>query len=187
MAERLAAAVRPAIAAERPAAAAHPAIAGGTSGGGGASSNSGGTSGSGGGGAVAGAPSKPPQAKWPDPAPNAYAVVQKTAADHPQLLAQSCVDTGGSNAFLFEVVRRLRKLDDRWGLNWKRGKVGDLSQDVVDYHWGSGVSEGSTEVYIIDVITGHCGHNPKPGWVDVTQATLDKNEIGRWTLANQKL
>ena len=62
-----------------------------------------------------------------------------------------------------------------------------LSQDVVDYHWGNGVSEGSTEVYIIDVITGHCGPNPKPGWVDVTKATLDKNEIGRWTLANQKL
>ena len=27
-------------------------------------------------------------------------------------------------------------MDPRWGLNWKRGRVGDMSQDVVDYYYG---------------------------------------------------
>jgi hypothetical protein len=94
---------------------------------------------------------------------------------------------GGNNEFLYEVVRRLRQQDDRWGLNWKRGVVGDLSQDVVDYHYGDGVSEESTDVYIIDIIVGHCGDTPEAGWIDVTQATLDANTVGMWTLAGQDL
>lgn len=162
--------------------------AAGTSSGGTAGQSSGGSAGgSGGSGAVAGSPSKPPQAKYPSPLPDAYSLVQQVAADHPDWLANSCVDTGGNNDFLFEVARRLRKLDDRWGLNWKRGNVGDLSQDVVDYHYGEGVSEGSTEVYIVDVITGHCGPSPSAGWIDQTKVTLDAGEIGRWTLAGQNL
>ncbi len=165
--------------------------AGGASSTGGAGGSSGGAGGSSGGaggsGAVAGAPSGPPQSKPPGPPPDGSAVVNAVAADHPDWLQASCVDTGGDNQFLFEVVRRLRKLDNRWGLNWKRGKIGDLSQDVVDYHWGEGVSENSTDVYIIDMITGHCGASPSAGWIDVTQATLDANEIGRWTLAGQNL
>ncbi|MBI3202093.1 MAG: hypothetical protein HYZ29_11165 [Myxococcales bacterium] len=161
---------------------------GGSSGGaGGAGGAGGGVGGSGGSGAVAGAPSGPPQAKPPAPPPDGSAVVNQVAAEHPDWLAGSCIDQGGNNQFLFEVVKRLRKLDNRWGLNWKRGKVGDLSQDVVDYHYGEGVSEGSTDVYIIDMIGGHCGTSPTAGWLDVTQATLAKNEIGRWTLAGQSL
>ncbi len=161
----------------------------GSSSGGTAGASSGGTAGSssGGTGAVAGSPSKPPFAKFPAPGPDEYALVQQVAADHPDWLANSCVDTGGNNDFLFEVVRRLRKKDDRWGLNWKRGVVGDLSQDVVDYHYGEGVSEGSQEVYIFDMITGHCGASPSAGWIDQTQATLDANTIGIWTLAGQNL
>jgi hypothetical protein len=134
-----------------------------------------------------GEPSGPPQAVWPDPLPDQTAVVEQVAAEHPDWLQGSCLDTGGNNEFLFEVVRRLRQTDDRWGLNWKRGVVGDMSQDVVDYHYGDGVSEGSTEVYIIDVIVGHCGDTPQAGWIDVTQATLDADTVGMWTLAGQSL
>lgn len=134
-----------------------------------------------------GEPSGPPQAVPPAPPPDASLVVEQTALDRPDLLAASCVETGGNNEFLFEVVRRLRELDDRWGLNWKRGVVGDLSQDVIDYHHGDGVSEGSTEVYIIDIIVGHCGDNPQAGWIDVTQETLDNMTVGMWTLAGQDL
>ena len=31
---------------------------------------------------------------------------------------------------------RLRTGSNRWGLNWKRGNVGDLSQDIVTYYAG---------------------------------------------------
>jgi hypothetical protein len=134
-----------------------------------------------------GIPDNPPQAVPPAPPPDGYAVVEQVAAEHPDLLIGSCVETGGNNEFLFEVVRRLRMLDDRWGLNWKRGVVGDLSQDVVDYHYGEGVSEESTDVYIIDMIVGHCGDDPQPGWIDVTQATIDGGTVGMWTLAGQDL
>jgi hypothetical protein len=135
-----------------------------------------------------GIPDNPPQAVPPAPPPDGFAVVQQVAAEFPDLLTGSCVDTGGNNEFLFEVVRRLRMLDDRWGLNWKRGVVDDLSQDVVDYHYGEGVSEESTDVYIIDMIVGHCGEDPpQAGWIDVTQATLEAGTVGKWTLAGQDL
>lgn len=139
------------------------------------------------GGPLPGEPSGPPQAVPPAPSPDGSAVVEQVASEHPDWLINSCKDTGGTNEFLFEVVRRLRQQDDRWGLNWKRGVIGDLSQDAIDYHHGDGVSEESTDVYIIDMIIGHCGPTPSAGWIDVTQATLEANTIGMWTLAGQSL
>lgn len=136
-----------------------------------------------GGSSEAGDPSGPP-AEGP---PDEFDVVEQLAMERPDLLLASCVDTGGNNEFLFEVVRRLRMIDQRWGLNWKRGVVGDLSQDVVDYHWGEGEPEESTDVFIIDIIVGHCGDDPQVGWIDVTQATLDAGTVGMWTLAGQDL
>jgi hypothetical protein len=79
------------------------------------------------------------------------------------------------------VVGRLRQHDTRWGYNWKRGRVGDPSYDVVDYHYSAGPDEGSTDVYIIDVIGGHCGPSPSPSWLDQTDATYQAGTIGRWT------
>ncbi len=119
--------------------------------------------------------------------PDEFDVVEQVAAEFPALLAGSCVRMGGNNEFLFEVVRRLRMIDPRWGMNWKRGVIGDLSQDVVDYHWGDGEPEESTDVFIIDMIVGHCGDDPQAGWIDVTQATLDAGTVGMWTLAGQDL
>ena len=90
---------------------------------------------------------------------------------------------GGNNEFLYEVVRRLRQQDDRWGLNWKRGNVGDLSQDIVNYSSGPEGSpmRNSTDVRIYDIIGGHCGNNPGPFWVDQTGATRAAGTVGRWT------
>lgn len=119
--------------------------------------------------------------------PDEFDVVEQVALERPDLLMASCVEMGGNNEFLFEVVRRLRMIDTRWGMNWKRGMVGDLSQDVVDYHWGAGEPEESTEVFIIDIITGHCGDAPQAGWIDVTQATADAGTVGMWTLAGRDL
>jgi hypothetical protein len=115
------------------------------------------------------------------PLPDMSHVVDQLASERPDLLADSCLADGGSWGFLDELVDRLRQVDDRWGYNWKRGVEGDASQDVVDYHYGHGTREGSTEVYIVDVIVGHCGPGPGPGWIDQTQPTADAGTIGKWT------
>jgi len=119
------------------------------------------------------------------PLPDMWDMVQALADEHPEMLANSCQDTGGNWDFLDTLVERLREVDERWGYNWKRGVEGDPSRDVVDYHYGYGEREGSTEVYPIDVIVGHCGGAPEPGWLDQTQATADAGTIGMWTSRGQ--
>jgi hypothetical protein len=115
------------------------------------------------------------------PLPNMFHVVQQVANARPDLLRNSCQEHGGSWGFLDLVVDTLRTYDTRWGYNWKRGNVGDPSMDVIDYHYGAGRDEGSTEVYIIDIIAGHCGSSPGPTWNDVTEVTRQGGTIGRWT------
>jgi len=114
------------------------------------------------------------------PLPDMFHVVEDLAAERPDLLAGSCIREGGSWDFLDLLVDRLRETDERWGYNWKRGVEGDPSHDCVDYHYGSDTREGSTNVYIIDVIVDHCG-SPSPGWTDQTEATAEAGTIGRWT------
>lgn len=137
---------------------------------------------------VDGAP--PPGPRAPDPAPGQQLpvpnwgqdVIFRLAAERPDLLAQSCVEHGGNNRFMFEAVRRLRAIDNRFGLNWKRGNHGDLSQDIVNYNWGRESDEGTQQVYLFDIIGGHCGSNPTPFWQNQTGATRDAGTIGIWTL-----
>jgi hypothetical protein len=107
-------------------------------------------------------------------------VVQSVAKTHPQMLANSCQEHGGSWQFMDTVVDLLRTYDTRWGYNGKRGNTNDPSLDVVTYHYGPGPDQGSTDVYIIDVIGGHCGPTPSPTWIDVTAATINGGTIGRW-------
>lgn len=133
--------------------------------------------------------SPPPGPRAPNPAPgqrlpliNRQGVIQQLAAERPDLLFQSCAEHGGNNRFMFESVRRLRAIDNRWGLNWKRGNFGDLSQDIVNYNFGSDSDEGTTDVYIIDIIGGHCGPRPNPTWIDQTDATRNAGTRGVWTL-----
>ncbi len=78
------------------------------------------------------------------------------------------------------VVDTLRTYDTRWAYNGKRGNANDPSMDVVTYHHGAGPSQNSTQVYIIDVIGGHCGATPSPAWNDVTDITFNSGTIGRW-------
>ncbi len=107
-------------------------------------------------------------------------VVQSVASANPGALQNSCQEHGGSWQFLDQVVDTLRTYDTRWGYNGKRGNANDPSLDVVTYHYGSGPDQNSTEVYIIDVIGGHCGPTPSPAWNDVTAATANGGAIGRW-------
>jgi hypothetical protein len=138
---------------------------------------------------VDGAP--PPGPRTPNPAPgqrlplpNRLNVVNRVASRFPNELRLSCPTEhrGESNRFLFELVKELRKEDNRWGLNWKRGNRGDMSQDILTYNYGSDSDEDTTNVYIVDIMGGHCGSNPSPFWLDQTEATRLGGTIGRWTL-----
>ncbi len=138
---------------------------------------------------VDGAP--PPGPRTPNPPagqrlplPNRLNVVNAVAARFPNEFRHSCPTEhrGDTNRFLFELVRELRKEDNRWGLNWKRGNRGDMSQDIITYNFGSESDEDTTNVYIVDVMFGHCGSNPGPAWIDQTEVTRERGAIGRWTL-----
>ena len=134
--------------------------------------------------------SPPPGPRAPNPAPGGQlgkpnwgeGVNNQLAAERPDLLYQSCAEHGGNNRYMFELVRRLRAQDNRFGLNWKRGNFGDLSQDIVNYNYSADSDEGTENVYIFDIIGGHCGPRPSPAWIDQTQATRDAGTKGVWTL-----
>ena len=87
------------------------------------------------------------------PLPNREAVVREMARLYPGELRASC----GNNTWLFRLVHRLRQEDTRWGLNWKRSRVGDMSQDAITYNYGPEADEGTRFVHVVDVIGGHCG------------------------------
>jgi hypothetical protein len=98
------------------------------------------------------------------PLPNRYSVVERLARDYPHEMRNSC----GNHAFLYRLVAELRKEDKRWGLNWKRSVVGDMSHDVINYNFGSEPDEGTRQTHVVDIISGHCGPNPGPAWIDQT-------------------
>jgi hypothetical protein len=83
---------------------------------------------------------------------------------YPGELRASC----GNNTWLFRLVHRLRQEDTRWGLNWKRSRAGDMSQDAITYNYGPDADEGTRFVHVVDVIGGHCGSNPGGVWIDQT-------------------
>ncbi len=67
------------------------------------------------------------------PLPNKQAVVESLAAQFPGEVRDSCHNM----RFVNRVLNRLRQEDKRWGLNWKRNNIGDVSHDVLDYNYGS--------------------------------------------------
>ena len=108
----------------------------------------------------------PPSPSPPNylPLPNRSAVVAEMARLYPNELRNSC----GNNTWLFRLVQRLRQEDTRWGLNWKRARVGDMSQDAITYNFGQQADEGTLNVHVVDVIGSHCGPNPSGAWIDQT-------------------
>jgi hypothetical protein len=112
--------------------------------------------------------------------PGMFHIVQAVAAASPGALQNSCQSHGGSWQFMDQVVDTLRTYDSRFGYNGKRGNPNDPSHDAIAYNYGSGPDQNSTDVYIIDIVGGHCGPSPSPSWGDVTQVTLDSGNIGRW-------
>jgi hypothetical protein len=92
----------------------------------------------------------------------------------------SCQEHLGARGWIWldRLIDTLRTKDLRWGYNGKRGNPNDPSMDVIDYHYGAGSSQFSTQVYIIDVLGGHCGPTPVPAWNDVTGATSASRTVG---------
>jgi hypothetical protein len=82
-----------------------------------------------------------------------------------------------------EALRR--QMDTRFGLNWKRGVIGDMSRDVINYNFSNEPDigpdgRGTTRVYSFDVIARHCdGPNPEPAVINITDP---RGAGARWTL-----
>jgi hypothetical protein len=117
-------------------------------------------------------------------------VVEAMARAYPGDLFNSCREHGGNNVFMFRVLAELRKRSSRWGLNYKRGWAGDLSQDIITYNPTDRPDEGESRIYLYDIIGGHCGDRPGPNWADVTDATWSQRGnpacgsewCARWTI-----
>ncbi len=131
------------------------------------------------------------QPRVDDPAPGSalpspgyvLGVVREMAAAYPGDLRNSCHEFGGNNRWLFRLVAKLRERDKRWGLNWKRANIGDMSQDVIAYNWGDEGDEGTFKVRAWDVIGGHCGPNPSGQATEITSPNPPAVTFGaRWTL-----
>ncbi|MBY0494621.1 MAG: hypothetical protein K2Y23_10430 [Cyanobacteria bacterium] len=116
------------------------------------------------------------------PRPNDSAIVRAVNSQFPTLLARSCQDAGGTWEFMDRSVDALRAKDGRYGYNCKRGNCNDPSVDVISYYWGGGNNiQGSNQVYIFDLIAGHCGPTPSVIWNDVTDITYSSGTEGRTT------
>lgn len=85
------------------------------------------------------------------------------------------------NPYIDFIVAFLRQLDTRFGYNAKptRANVNSIiAGDEIAYHWGSDAAEGSPNVYLIDVLGGHCTFGREsPDFRPFF------TEYGRWTAA----
>jgi hypothetical protein len=124
------------------------------------------------------------------PLPDVRAFTQQAAAARPDLLAQSCPNglKYQNNPWLDYMVDQLRTLDTRWGYNGKPtrtsadngGQPVIAAGDEVAYHYGAGQDEGSRDVYLIDLLEGHCGASPR-----LTYREFTGEEPGFWTGAGR--
>ena len=90
------------------------------------------------------------------------------------------------NNYIDHVVRRLRTIDQRFGFNAKPTRAivnAIIAGDEIAYHYGSDAPEGSPNVYLVDVLGGHCtGILGQPDRHSPDYRTF-YDEFGRWTLA----
>ena len=113
--------------------------------------------------------------------PNDSDIPRAVASAFPAALRNSCQPEGGSWEFMDRTVDALRARNGRYGYNAKRGNMNDPSLDVVSYFRGADANsfQGSSDVYIFDMIGGHCGATPSIIWSDVTDVTFDSGTLGR--------
>jgi hypothetical protein len=111
-------------------------------------------------------PDPPPGQRIPKP--NVSAIVVEMAGLYPVQFRNSCQDSGGTWEFMDLLIDRLRRIDTRWAYNGRRGDQNFVGRDEIAYHYSAGPDLNSREVYVWDVIVGHCGPNPQPGYLDMT-------------------
>lgn len=97
----------------------------------------------------------------------ARAIINQAATAYPADFANSCAN----HVWLYRVVQALRNVDSRWGLNYIRGHAPRMSEDVIAYNPTAGPDEGAQQVYLFDIISGHCTSRPAPWMNDVTDFT----------------
>jgi len=126
----------------------------------------------------------------------AAAVVASLGAQFPgeAAVARPSECRGGNNNFLFRVLRELRKLDTRWGLNYKRGNAPTLSEDIITYNATARPDDGESHVILFDIVGGACfsgiaglnGGIPQTyngTWNQRGQPYCGTTYCARWTLA----
>jgi hypothetical protein len=95
-------------------------------------------------------------------------VVRAMAARYPGQLSRACKT---NHEFLFLLLQEFRRIDTRWGLNWKRGDRNQgMSSDVLAYNPTNQPDEGNGQVYLFDVIGAECERND-PTYNNVTGVT----------------
>lgn len=93
-----------------------------------------------------------------------------------------------NNPWQDRVMDRLRQIDTRWGYNAKPtrtpadngGRPVIAAGDEIAYHFSAGPDQGSTEVYLIDILEQHCGPTPR-----ITYRHFTGEEPGVWTGAGR--
>jgi hypothetical protein len=124
------------------------------------------------------------------PLPDVQNFIFQTSNARPDLMAQSC-PTGRKyepNPWQNYMIDALRTLDTRWGYNGKPNRSPADNEgfpviaagDEIAYHFGPGPDQNSPEVYLIDILLGHCGDNPS-----VTYRHFTGEEPGFWTGAGR--
>lgn len=132
--------------------------------------SSGGGGAAGGGGGSQGCAARQPVVDAPDAAAT-QAILDAYTSANPGQIENSCLATGGNDAWLVGVVAALQADDSRWGFCGQRGDANDIAEDAVTYYCGdlSVMTAGSNNTFVYDIIVGHCGAAPTPGVNDVSR------------------
>jgi hypothetical protein len=135
---------------------------------------------------AASTPPPPP----PPSLPNVEAQIRQWTNERPDLFARQC-EAGVkyvNSPWQDFIVDRLRQTDPRWGYNGKPtrtaadngGRPVVAAGDELAYFYGTGNAQGSTEVYLVDILLGHCGPSPQLTW-----RVFTGEEPGFWTGAGR--
>ena len=147
------------------------------------------TSGGGGGSAPSGPSPSGGGPRTPDPAPG----VRLPLPDMQGVLARfgdasdSCPRglKYVNNPWQDRVIDAFRQVDTRWGYNGKPTKNAAIDNngvpvtaagDEAAYHYSGGSDQGSPDVHLVDMLTGHCGATPTLTW-----RVFTGEEPGFWT------
>jgi hypothetical protein len=135
-------------------------------------------------------PAPPPPPPNPPALPDVRAQIQQWTNERPDLFARQC-EAGVkyvNSPWQDYIVDRLRQTDPRWGYNAKPtrtaadngGRPVVAAGDELAYYWGNGTAQGSPDVYLVDILLGHCGPSPSLTW-----RVFTGEEPGIWTGAGR--